>query len=489
MHPLPTQVTGVPSDLQSLSANVSQVAVLDQAVAALRPNGTVACWGFIAQLGAPSAWEGLRGVRRLAGGYFHVLVQLADGTLSGFGSPNVNTTLAFTVPADVSAALSSGRQRLVDFAGGWDLSIVLLGPPAGAASPPSGAGNYTVHAWGYTQCGNCTGQYLQYAAPPSLAQALAEVGARQVAVGGSSVHAVLLGNGTVVVWGDDADGQVSRVPAEARGGGNVTAVACGWRHCLALTEAGRVLAWGSGNDGQIDVPPDLPPVRAVAAGSYHSLALTRDGAVRQWGKGLGDLTGQSFADVPGDALTGVLAISAGAENSAVLTASPPRECSIRVMKQGGGTGGRWGAARGQGSCRGLGVRGGSHVRLWACPALLGSCSAAPPPPPPSPPSPPRPPSPPPSPPSPPPPSPSPPLPPPRPPSPSPPAPEPPPAPAPPSPPLIDTTLASPRPTDPAPPPPPVLPPPDVPARERTQGCGAAPPVVQTQPAAVARTLS
>lgn len=38
----------------------------------------------------------------------------------------------------------------------------------------------------------------------------------------------------------------------------ITRIACGWDHCLALDNKGKVLSWGSGQNGQWNVPSHLP---------------------------------------------------------------------------------------------------------------------------------------------------------------------------------------------------------------------------------------
>src|SRR6266567_2071627 len=78
------------------------------------------------------------------------------------------------------------------------------------------------------------------------------------------------GVGSVVAWGDNDEGETD-VPA---GLTDVTAVAAGWYHSLAVTAQGRVVAWGSGAYGITQAPGDLAGVTAVAAGRLHSLALT-----------------------------------------------------------------------------------------------------------------------------------------------------------------------------------------------------------------------
>ena len=66
----------------------------------------------------------------------------------------------------------------------------------------------------------------------------------------------------VTAWGSNMFGQ-SRVPAGLR---EVTAVAAGGTHSLALRSDGTVAAWGDDQFGQARVPAGLSGVTAVAAG-------------------------------------------------------------------------------------------------------------------------------------------------------------------------------------------------------------------------------
>jgi uncharacterized repeat protein (TIGR01451 family) len=131
-------------------------------------------------------------------------------------------------------------------------------------------------------------------------------------------------DGTVIAWGAGASktgvlpnyGQ-SLVPD---GLTNVTGIAAGFDHSLALRADGTVAAWGAGTTntganphyGQALVPPGLSNVVAVAAGAYHSLALKSDGTAVAWGN---NDFGQT--DVPGG-LTNVAAVAAGAYHSLAL---------------------------------------------------------------------------------------------------------------------------------------------------------------------------
>jgi hypothetical protein len=80
------------------------------------------------------------------------------------------------------------------------------------------------------------------------------------------------------------------------------AVAAGEQHCLALTSAGTVVAWGSDGLGQTAVPAGLTNAVAIAAGGTASLALKSDGTLIQWG---------SAPANPPAGLSGVAAIAMG----------------------------------------------------------------------------------------------------------------------------------------------------------------------------------
>ncbi len=132
-------------------------------------------------------------------------------------------------------------------------------------------------------------------------------------VGGQTIIAVHANvyeyaEGTVVAWGSNAYGETS-VPS---GLTDVSSIAAGYFHNMALKSDGTVVAWGINDEDQTDVPQDLAEVTAIAAGGYHSMALKSDGTVVAWGK---NNFGQ--ADVPQD-LADVTAIAAGSHHSFAL---------------------------------------------------------------------------------------------------------------------------------------------------------------------------
>jgi alpha-tubulin suppressor-like RCC1 family protein len=148
----------------------------------------------------------------------------------------------------------------------------------------------------------------------------------------------LLGDGTVVAWGSNEDGQLgdgtfepSLVPTPVAGLSEVTAVSAGWGTAMALLSDGTVEAWGANEHGQLgdgstensDVPvpvSGLTGVTAIASGGTFSLALLSDGTVMAWGDNergqLGNgTTKDSDVPVPVSKLGAVKAIAAGGHDT------------------------------------------------------------------------------------------------------------------------------------------------------------------------------
>ena len=116
-------------------------------------------------------------------------------------------------------------------------------------------------------------------------------------------------------------------------------IAAGSAHSLAIKADGTVVAWGSNSDDQTNVPANLSGVIQVAAGFYHSLALKADGSVVGWGKNdkhqraniqgsFAPFTGYSLSpnppyfvlDSPAPTITNGIAVAGGGRLSLVLKA-------------------------------------------------------------------------------------------------------------------------------------------------------------------------
>ena len=173
-----------------------------------------------------------------------------------------------------------------------------------------------------------------------------------VAVAAGRYHSLaLFANGTVMAWGENSSGQLgigtssgpeichtdpcSTKPLLVPGLSNVVAIAAGGGQSLALLADGTVMVWGEDEDGQggsgaasntckcIDHPVPVPGVSnavAIAAGEYGGSAVLADGTVMDWGRneygqlGNGTVTEGMICDCLGPvAVTGL----AGARTTSV----------------------------------------------------------------------------------------------------------------------------------------------------------------------------
>ncbi|MBD2862231.1 RCC1 domain-containing protein [Paenibacillus oceani] len=149
---------------------------------------------------------------------------------------------------------------------------------------------------------------------PAVVSAKRSSPVKGIAIAAGYFHSLALkADGSVVAWGTNNKGQLN-VPAVAQSG--VVSIAAGYYHSLALRSDGSVVAWGDHTYGQTTVPAEAESgVVAIAAGAYHSLALKADGSVMAWGL---QTNGQST--VPASATSGVVSIAAGYFHSLALKA-------------------------------------------------------------------------------------------------------------------------------------------------------------------------
>ncbi len=220
----------------------------------------------------PVAVPGLSEVTAIAAGFGACFALLRNGTVVAWGS-NQEGALGlgqsgngvYPTPTPVS-----GLTEVTAIAAG-ESSI-------GTALLKDGQ----VMDWGYGQFGELGNGANETSDVPVLVRGLSDV----VALPHGGWGMALLGNGTVVDWGLDFNGQLgdgmmgaeasSDVPVVVSGLSGVKAIAGGFEHRLALLGNGTVVTWGNSPEGQIsDVPvevPHLTGIGAIAAGQYFDLA-------------------------------------------------------------------------------------------------------------------------------------------------------------------------------------------------------------------------
>ncbi len=316
----------------------------------------VAAWGFnsFGQLGfaddsnfKPDEVVNLgpgSNVTQVAGGNNHSLALTSDGTVWAWGLNNVgqvgdgspaNNRL---VPVQVSG-LGSGS-GIVAIAAGGAFSMALKS-------------DGTVLTWGQNLNGQLgDGTTTSRSIPGAVSGLGSGSGVIAIAAGAASAYA-LKSDGTVLSWGNNANGQlgdgsttqrVTPVPVTGLGSGSgVIAVASSAvaSHALALKSDGSVVSWGMNVTGQLGTGNTIQQtspaavgslgsgsgVIAIAIGGAHSMALKSDGSVVAWGSNgagqIGDNFGANVRLTP-VAVTGigtgsgVVAITAGSAFSMAL---------------------------------------------------------------------------------------------------------------------------------------------------------------------------
>lgn len=107
----------------------------------------------------------------------------------------------------------------------------------------------------------------------------------------------------IAVWGNGPS--LTNAPVDL---GTITAAASAYYHLLAIKPDGTVAAWGTTLNGATNVPPGLSNVVAVTGGKYFSVALRSDGTAVAWGV---NNYGQTNIPV---AATNLSAIAAGGDH-------------------------------------------------------------------------------------------------------------------------------------------------------------------------------
>ena len=270
---------------------------------ALSPDGTVWSWGLnsVGQLGVgtpgntsvPVRVAGLTGVVDIAAGYEHALAVRSDGRVWRWGLRDPGGT--FGSNFDAQPVEVPGFTDVVAVAAGIHFSLALTRDPL--------TGGTRVWSWGSGDFGTLgDGSLGQGIFRPLPAPVPGLTAVRSIAAGRWWSYAVKV-NGEVVAWGSPPLGiggpyGGSATPVPVPGLTNIEQLS-GW-HGLARTTAGEVWTWGAGDDGEsgdgtfdfhpTPVPvPGLQQITAVAAGESHCMALQSNGTVWVWGN---DVEGQ-----------------------------------------------------------------------------------------------------------------------------------------------------------------------------------------------------
>ncbi len=309
---------------------------------ALKRDGTVVSWGdqqngtlgngrnVASSTSVPNAVLNLTAITQIAAGNNHGIARRNDGAVFVWGA-NSAGQLGVGGGGAIATPVQLNLSNIIAVAAGGDSSFALRD-------------DGVVFAWGSNNAGQLGLNDNNLRVSPVQIPNLTGVSA--IAAGGSHALALRVDK-TVFAWGNNLDGQLGlndtlprRIPTQviALNNLNVTKIAAGQLHSLALTGSGTVRAWGANHRGQLGNGfggSRLLPVQvlnltrvavAIAAGANHSLALLDDETMRTWGNnsfgqlGIGTSGTSTSTNIPQLPLATVIAIGSGDDHSLAIMA-------------------------------------------------------------------------------------------------------------------------------------------------------------------------
>lgn len=252
--------------------DVTQVAICDRSIAALRATGEVVVWGAAGQPTLTVPTLALSGVTQIsASGIRSFHARRSDGTVVSWGSADGNTS---TTPA--------GLTNVVKVHGGVLAAIAIKA-------------DGTVVGWGDLFVNPPVGFTCQDAFPNALA---------------------LQANGSLSHWDSTPAKAALNIPA------GLTATALFTNGSLiagVVSASGTVTMWGPSAASHLNVPSGLTGIAQLAIGNDHVVARGTNGTLTMWGDGV---TQQPEMGVP-TGWNGCQAIAAGLRVTAAVFSSSP----------------------------------------------------------------------------------------------------------------------------------------------------------------------
>jgi alpha-tubulin suppressor-like RCC1 family protein len=277
-------------------------------------------------------------VGKISAGLLHSLALTSDGRVWAWGDNSYGQLGIGNYNDSSTPVLIPTLHDIVAISAGWTHNLALQS-------------DGTVWAWGLNNCGQLGINSIQNQNVPQQVQIVS--GAKYIAAG--AYHSLARTSGDFFAWGYNHDGELGDAsfvdkhvptPVSSTSGlwyYNVTALAAGAYHSLAIGGGGQVWSWGFNNRGQLglgngnmtsqNTPQQVsvggsPGVKAIAGGLYHSLAIDNDpGYVWAWGDntygqlGSGTMGGYNATPAHYWSSYNVQAISAGTAHSLAVDSS------------------------------------------------------------------------------------------------------------------------------------------------------------------------
>ena len=264
----------------------------------LKSDGTVWSWGRnnYGQIGngkrfkknTPVLVNNLTDVIAIASGTWHSLALKQDGTVWTWGRNDYGQLGNGTFKNKQTPVRTKDLADVIAIAGGYLHSLALKS-------------DGTAWAWGNNWSGQLGNETVAGVSNiPVQVNSLQNISS--IACGGSHNLAIRSSDGVVWTWGDNTYGQLgngtsvnSFYPTQVTGINGATAITGGYMHSLALLSGGTVWGWGNSRYGQlgndsplerISVPvqtKNTTDISGISSLGWHNLALDLDGIIWAWG--------------------------------------------------------------------------------------------------------------------------------------------------------------------------------------------------------------
>jgi alpha-tubulin suppressor-like RCC1 family protein len=301
----PVQLTSLSGITQVAATTSYEDAIGTYTIYALAGNGTVWAWGDgpNGELGngtdtgtalSPVQVTGLTGVTSIVGGGDTAYALESNGTVWAWG-------------LGTSGQLGNGTMASSDVPVQVHLTARATQVTSQCGAAYALTAHHQVFAWGENSEGQLGDGTKANAAGPRLVRRVQD--ASTVVAACVDAYAIIQPAGTVMAWGQGAQGEIGDghkagrpYPETVAGLTGVSSVTAGYYTAYAITQGGTLWSWGYGEEGQLgdgirgtnsDVPVQVinidVPVVSVSAGNYDDqganniFAVGANGSVWSWG--------------------------------------------------------------------------------------------------------------------------------------------------------------------------------------------------------------